>query len=165
MVDGYLAEGESIQLDFLTGVFPDVPEGYAFFLEEFWLVLEWMDEGDAWSGRLGYENGPDTFELRFWDEKGYFNLSQVAQNPEVGNGVIELQWSSFGPYFCVGDRDALGKVDAEVDWDDVFYVEVDLVDTGDHHSPYIPVEYVDDGNYYFLHWGASGLYHEPGYED
>lgn len=162
---GYLSEGESIQLEFFPGVFPDVPEGYAFYLDRFWLILEWTDGGDPWGGRFGYENAPDSFELRFWDEKGYFNLSLEGQNMHAERGTIEIQWTSYGPYFCVGDRGALGEVDVEVDWDDVFYVEVTLLDAGDQSSPYIPIEYIDEGNNFGLHWGASGLHHEAGYED
>jgi hypothetical protein len=164
-VDGHLMEGESIQLDFFSGVFPDVPEGYCFYLDEFWLYLEWSDGGDSWGGRLGYENAPDTFELRFWDEKGYFDQSLQGQNVHGERGRIELAWSTHGPYFCVGDPDALGEVDVEVDWDDVFYVEVTLIEAGDQSSPYVPIEYIDEDNSFFLHWGASGLFHEPGYED
>jgi hypothetical protein len=165
MVDDYLLEGESISYEFFPGVFPDVPEGCSFYLDTFWRLLEWSDGGDAWGGRFGYENAPDSFALRFWDEKGYFNQSIDGTNVHGERGVLELQWMSFGPYFCVGDKGALGEVDAEVDWEDVFYVEVILLDAGDQSSPYIPLEYVDEGERFALHWGASGLYHEPGYED
>jgi hypothetical protein len=165
MVDDHLLEGESISYEFFPGVFPDVPEGYSFYLDTFWLLLEWSDEGDAWSGRFGYENAPDSFALRFWDEKGYFDLSIDGTNVHGERGVLELQWTTAAAYFCVGDRAALGEVDAEVDWDDTFFVEVALLDAGDQASPYIPIEYVDEGGRFALHWGASGLHHEPGYED
>jgi len=165
METGYLDEGESIQLEFFPGVFPDIPEGVAFYLDRFWLILEWTDSGDMWDGRAGYENAPDSFELMFGDEKGYFDLSLEGQNVHGERGTIELQWTSYGPYFCVGDSEALGEVGVEVEWDDVFYVEVTLLDAGDQSSPYIPIEYIDEGNNFALHWGASGLYHEPGYED
>jgi hypothetical protein len=165
MVDDYLLEGDSISYEFFPGVFPDVPDGHSFYLDTFWLTLVWRDEGDSWGGRLGYENAPDSFALRFWDDKEYFVLSIDGMNLHGGEGILELSWTTFGPYFCVGDQTALGEVDAEVDWNDTFHVEVTLLETGDQSSPYVPIEYIDEGQRFALHWGASGLYHEPGYED